>query len=250
MSDERQIVIVIGEQAGGKSFLVEKICQAATLRGQSYLIYNLGRESDFKSAELIKLQTIRQHEEQIYKAEGKKAANDFKRYPYLENFEIEKDVHSLKDFNSIFYRKGAKTHRLTRGSEAAFFQAYYYYISNCTLVLDDAKNILRYGVSEQLITLLTRRRHTGEIHKAENYKGAGSDIILIFHSLNHVNQDVLDVATDIINFRYFSRPDFKVIKNELIRSRLIESFELLKTAPKYSYTHHEIKTNRLIFQQP
>ena len=119
---------------------------------------------------------------------------------------------------------------------ALMFEAYFQYVSNCLLVIDDAKSIFRYGLSAEHIQIFNRMNHTGRKNPVENWRAKGSDVIIIFHSLDHVNEQLFDAATHIINLRYVFEPDFKNVTNLQLRAELEKSFKALSVAPKYSYT--------------
>lgn len=241
-------MLTIGAQRSGKSYKTNEDIKKYLKTGQSALIYNLGKHTDFQEAQYIELLDIRQHEEYIRETQGEKAQKKWSKYKEFLYFRYEEQVYSIKDFNAIFYGKAAKAHSLTQEAERLFFYAYFKYISNCILVFDDALPIFNTNLKDWMKTLLTRVNHTGRNHIDINYKGKGSDIVIIFHSLNQVPRSILDCYQDdwiFRTFKYSEKPEFQKIKNFELRKSLKASFDLLHKIEKYSYTDYRTGTTKV-----
>mgnify|MGYP003645484370 CR=1 FL=1 len=234
-------MLTIGAQRSGKSYKTNEDVKRYLKTGQSALIYNLGKHTDFKEAEYIELLDIRQHEEYIRETEGSGAQKKWTKYKEFLYFRYEDEVYNIKDFNAMFYGRGAKAHSLTTEAERLFFYSYFKYVSNTILVFDDALPIFNTNLKDWMKTLLTRVNHTGRNHTDINYKSKGSDIVIIFHSLNQVPRSILDCYQDdwiFRTFKYSEKPDFLKIKNFELRKSLKSSFDILHKVSKYSYTDY------------
>ena len=241
----RRVTITIGAQRSGKSFLTNEDIKTFLKSGQMAMVYNYGKRVDWDACIEGKLFDMQLHEEYIYDNLGSKALKEFRRFRKFRFFNLDsynKGIHELKDMNAILYGKAVKFHRLDDKTEERLFYEYVKSVSNCLLVFDDALPIFNCNLKGWMNNLFTRVNHTGEQHTNPSYQGAGSDIVLIFHSLNQVPKAILDCYNEdwkFRTFRYSEEPDFKKIRNYELRTSLEVCFDIIKEEPKYSYTEYD-----------
>lgn len=222
----------------GKSYFANSLISKYNAAGQSALIYNLGRPTDFKSARPGFLMNRNEHIKELGK--------EWKQSPNFFGFNDERGLKiKIEDFNKVYYKAALKVPRIDSITERLFIESYFEYISNTLLIFDDARALFRYGVKAEFLQLFSRINHSGIKHTAPAWRAKGTDIILIFHSIDHVNPELWDYATHLINFKYAMEPDFNSIENRQIREQVKSSFAALSEAPQYSYTVtdiHNLKT--------
>jgi hypothetical protein len=236
----RRLYILIGAQRSGKSYFSNDLLQKYKAAGNTGIVYNLGKPSDFAAAKEIFLCSEKQHVLNLGKA--------WKENPEFNIYEDENEIKNFQNFCLDWKGKAAKTARLDLTQERLFFESFYYYISNCLLIIDDARAVFRYGVKAEFLNIFSRLNHTGRKNPIKNWQAAGTDAIVIFHSLDHVNKELFDYATHIINFKYSMQPDFDRVENSQIRTELKKCFNALNKAPQYSYTVTDIQNlNSKIF---
>jgi len=240
----RKLILIIGAQRSGKSYYSNELIKEWTQAGNSALVYNLGKPTDFAAAKEIFPLNFNQHAAQLGKA--------WKKEPEFLLYEYKDKLCDFRTFSKDWAGRAAKTALMSNDIAALMFEAYFQYVSNCLLVIDDAKSIFRYGLSAEHIQIFNRMNHTGRKNPVENWRAKGSDVIIIFHSLDHVNEQLFDAATHIINFRYVFEPDFKNVANLQLRAELEKSFKALSVAPKYSYTitNLELLKTKIFIHQP
>lgn len=232
---DRRLYIIIGAQRSGKSFFSNNLIEKYKAAGNSALAYNLGRPTDFKAAKEIFLMSEKQHAIILGKA--------WKQNPTFEIYEDEKgETFNFRNFSPDWSGRSAKAAPIgDRQQERLFIESFYKYVSNCLLIIDDARAIFRYGITAEFLTLFSRLNHAGRHNPVKNWQASGVDVIVIFHSLDHVNKEFFDYATHVINFKYAMEPDFDRVENKQIREQLFKSFKALEKAPQYSYTITDIK---------
>jgi hypothetical protein len=224
----RRLYLIIGAQRSGKSYFSNKLIEQYKAAGNSAFVYNLGKPTDFKAAREIFLFSEKQHEAK----EGK----SWKQNPAFIWYEDNGAPKDFRNFSADFAGQAAKAATGSPLITRLLFETFFLYVSNSLFVVDDARSLFRYGVQAEHIPMMNRINHTGRLNPVENWRANGSDVILIFHSLNHVNREIFDYATHIINFRYEVEPEFERIENDLLKRELKRSFEALQKAPQYSYT--------------
>lgn len=240
----RKLILCIGAMRSGKSFYSDYYMKQYVSKGNSALVYNLGKITDFKSAQLINLSNEKTHALKL----GKKA---FKENTEFRFFEDQKgNLQDFRLFNKLYRAKAVKTAKLGRSFEREFIDSFFSYCSNTLLIYDDARATFRFGVNDNFLNLFSRINHTGKKSPFKNWQNKGSDIILIFHSLNHVNPELLDYATHVINFKYAFEPDFNRLDNREIRRQMQNSFKALSKAKQYSYTITSIHDMKTFFYNP
>lgn len=232
---------VLGAQRSGKSHYSNERCKDYQKSGGSCLVYNLGKESDFDSCELGALVGIREHEEILRKEKGENFVKNWKKEPYYIYIKTQSfGVIDIKDFNKFFKGRGLKVKRLTGEIEDIFFETLFKRISNTLIIFDDCKHIFKANLREWQNELLARMNHCGSHHKIKSYRGRGNDIILIYHSFNHIYSQVLDYYNDdyiFTCFVYKTEPDYTRLSDEELEESLKETFFKLKELPQYSRTH-------------
>lgn len=238
---QNKIKIVIGEMQGGKSFYINKILEKYNKKGWSGLVYNLGRPNDFGAAQNIFLKTYR---------EEVKEDKEYKKEPEFNSFFVGDKEHAFRDFNKIFFKKNAKTPRVDQRTERLFLEEVYKKLAYTCFVIDDARPIFRNGIKAEFLQLFSRINHAGRDHIFKEWKGGGVDVYLVFHSLNLVNTELFDYASEVISFKYSSEPNFGIVENKQVEEQLKKSFIALKKAEKYSYTITDIKLLKTHLYKP
>ena len=224
----RKLILIIGAQRSGKSYFSNELIKKYLANGNTAIVYNLGKQTDFSAAKEVFLLTEKQHAVKLGKV--------YKENPEFIFYEHNEEDKKFSNFCADLSGKAIKCARLDYKSEVMFLDAFFKYVSNCLLVIDDAKAIFRYGIKAEFLTLFSRLNHTGRNNPVKNWQSAGSDVVIIFHSLDHINKDLFDFCTHIINFKYAMQPDFDKIENDQLKQHLKKSFNALNKAPQYSYT--------------
>lgn len=233
--------IVVGAQRSGKSHYTNNLLEKYLNGGGSALVYNLGKETDFKNCELITLLGYNEHSDYILTEGGKQALKRWKDNgtPFIYMQSESGEIFDIKQFVKKYKGQGVKCKRISNKMEDSFFYAYQKYISNTLLIFDDAKGIFKPNLREWQTVLVSSMNHTGKESIFKNYVGAGSDLVFIFHSVDHISSQLLDYYTDDYFFTTFvckETPDFDRITNQELRDSLKVSFNALKKMKKYSYS--------------
>lgn len=237
----RRLIIIVGQPRSGKSHLAEQMLEGFLAEGNSALIYNASNKADekgkqnFANATTIELLGEREHEKILQKY-GKNYLQEWQRYPEFLYFADEnKKTQKFKEFSSLYFGRAAKTFLLKEQKmETAFFSTFFDYTANCCLVLDDAKEMFRYGLNADFIRLFSKINHSGQKSIYQNYKAQGVDVVVIMHDISNINPAFLPYVTDIIYFKTTSEPVLNA-KNQILENTLREAYEFTSTAPKYSY---------------
>lgn len=226
---ERKFGIIAGAPRTGKSRISAQIIKAANRAGQLGFIYNASPRADnFPEAALGELLTMKEH----------RKLNPEADFFYL--YKIGGKLRDIRNINRDFYAKAVKFPRLFPSrDEAEFFSAFKNHVSHSTLIIDDCKELFRHGAGEEEISLFSKINHSGAQHADPRWRGAGCNVFLVFHSLEDINPIFWQYCTDLIQFRTPKRPNFDLLPEE-VQAELFQAWEELKTAPKFSYTHHVI----------
>lgn len=234
----RKFYVFIGAMRSGKSYLANKLITQYTKSGGSALVYNLGRETDFESAELGTLLSYQEH----LRSMPPPAQKQFKQDPsFLYYSQKWGHTEDFRKFSQKFKGRAMKCKPVDRRSFALFLDAYYLYVSNNLLVLDDFRSMTRHGLTEELCNLFSRINHTGANSLYPALRGRGSDVIAIFHSLeDSALDDIQTYATDIVYFKTQTKPTPQSIKNPFLRDAILSNWEKLYKMPNYSFLKIDI----------
>lgn len=249
----RSQILVIGAQRSGKTFFSDNVVKNYISTGRNALIYNLGRPDDFSMCQAVNLQLpTLEAQAEILRLDKKKKKLFFEKGIFsLMAINLKKESSSgsfftVDNFNKL---KGAfKAYRIPDYfSEELFFKAYFKYISNTILVLDDPLSIYRSGIKANIKNLHFRMNHSGTHHKIKSFKGKGTDIINQFHSIEQVPSELFDYCTHIVNFRYEFKPKFETLSNPYLQEELSKCFDFLQSSGAYSYTITNIKNRETLY---
>lgn len=237
---DRKLILLVGAPRSGKSTFAAQLCNAANSLGQTALIYNASPRSDnFARAVEIELLSSKDLSRILGKTKSKAAAEIDDTYYKYQN-----KIYHLKNILALFCGKTIKAQRLYN-DEDIFFNTIKNYISNSLLVIDDAKEVLRYGLSSELISILSKINHTGANLKNPLWRGKGCDVVLVVHSLQDINPIIWSYATDLIMFRSDYKINFLESLCDESRAKAGENiYNALQQSEKYTFGHVElIKTN-------
>lgn len=226
--DSLQIVYV-GEERGGKTYHAEHYGINFAKKGGCTIAYNVGRPSDYESYEVIDF--ISREEQQILS--GRLTSSELM---YAESriffFRYNKKVFHIKQLSSRkFSKKLLKANRILISDESSLFLSLYEYLHSCCLILDDSRAFFRHGISVGLINICSKKNHCG--FKTET--GTGIDVILMFHNLDRVPDEVIDYTDYLFLFRTVGVASVKVFKQRpALASKIMNVFKELDELPKYS----------------
>jgi len=153
--------ILMGKQRGGKTFLAETISKVLAQNGQTQLVYNRGKKSDFSNFESLEFPHISDIEKHIYETQGKDAQRLFKRFPEMSHFRYRGELHHLRRFNAVVKNAKLASFRVSRYEENLLFQSFYKYLTNTHIIFDDCRAITMKGLNDGLVDLISRRDQTG-----------------------------------------------------------------------------------------
>lgn len=226
MSNERivrQQYIISGAQQHGKTFWSENFIKHYIAQGHGgALVYNYGRSSDYGFAEEITILSFQQHAKRV------KDSKAYEKNPKVYLFEYKRRVYHLRDFNRLLGKKAVRLKRIdNRKLENEFFAAVFRYIHNIIFCFDDSRALVRHGLSEQLITLFSRRDHTGEFSSTKAKTGV--EIIFQYHNFDNVKPEQITYATGLLLFRHNDVPSLKEIQSKEIRDKIAETIDELRT---------------------
>lgn len=211
---DKKLIVMIGAQRSGKSYLSNALLEQYIKRGGCGIVANLGKPSDFAAA-----QEVLAHGAGFETLQGKK--------------------HTWRNF----VRKGraVKFSALDKADSERFLGLFADYCAQTLLILDDARFMFRSGLTKAQIALFGRLNHVG-LRRADRLRAKGSDCIVILHSLEDSGlDDLMSYATDLCVFRTETEPQYSRIKNPYLRRVLELHFRKLYEAPKYSYLKIDLK---------
>lgn len=232
MSRDRFLNLIVGAERGGKSYFAEGIMNKYCERGGMSLIYNQGKPSDFSSFEFIE---IPDKMDVAAKIRSKQARTAFLFNPHLPYFLDEDGVKRIKPVDII--KPGAKYRVYRNGCtrmEAAFFKFAFLYLHDCIFTIDDARSITRKGLTEQLVTLFSRKNHAGR-----KTRPTGVDIQVIYHDLDTVPDEILTYCTHFTLFRVNIMPE--KFGNIALYNIVKKCVNELNDLPKYSKAVIDVK---------
>lgn len=229
----RFLKLVAAVPRAGKTFLTEKIANLYRDSGKGYVfVYNQGKKSDFSDYEDIEFLSFKETAKLFYP--DKQSRKDYLFDPKLEYFRFRGAIHPVENLNKILYRKKVRCYRIfNRREESEIFNVFFYYMAHAMLIIDDARPILQRLFDSQL-QLFGRQNHTGEKSASVNYRGAGIDIVLIYHNLDRINEEVYNWATHLLMLKCTQQPDGKKMANEAVYNEISQTYEKLLNAPRYT----------------
>lgn len=229
----RFLKLIAAVPRAGKTYLTEQIANAYHGAGKGYVfVYNRGKKSDFAGYEEIEFLSFRETAKRYYP--GKRERTDYMFDPKLEYFRFRGEIYHVGSLNAILYGAKVSCNRIfqTR-EESELFNVIFNYMSHALLIIDDARPILqRLGGSR--LQLFGRQNHTGEKSYSRNYRGAGVDIILIYHNLDRINEEIYDWATHLVMLKCTRKPDPRKMENESVYNEISETYEKLLSSPRHT----------------
>lgn len=237
----RSMTVVMGAQRSGKSFYTNEQIKGYIKNGGTALVHGIGKMTDWDACQHGVILDYKDHEDVIRELEGEKRLKEFRRYRKYEYIQLNSKSSKydrVEHYNALMYGKAGKFHPANEEIIGPFFRAYVKYISNCLLVFDDATATFRSKLPNWGQTLFSRINHTGDRHIDPRYQGLGSDVILIFHSLDFIANDILRLSQDDWTFRtfkYTQEPNFERVEHYELRRHLIAAFDVVQSAPQYSF---------------
>ena len=239
----RRIFALVGEQRSGKSYFANWYAANYCKTGANALVYNLGKPYDFAGAKMFNFLNFKETN-QYLKTKGwsKEQLKEYNEDAQILFFKNGKNIERIENFNSILYGQFLKMPRMRRAEENSIWEQWFLKISNTLLILDDCKSMFRYGLSEDIITMLSRANHTGTQHTDTNYLAKGTDIMLILHSLDQLNDDIFHYLTDVILFKCHFEPNWQNISNVIFRQELKALHNELLISEKYCFAGFNLDT--------
>lgn len=237
MSD-RRLFIVIGQQRSGKSYFTAKMLDEFTAKGGFGFVYGAGnRADDWKNSIRAKILTAKEHQRA---AKAQKKTWDER----LHWVKVDGKFYHYSHLPMLFRGKSLKAGRSDDRTNGLFAEAAFRFFGKSFVVFDDAKGMLRHGLSSEFTDLSSMLNHVGSespyksINPSTGGGNVGANVAYIFHGIDHVNPLLWDYATDIIQFYTPPTGDasFAQIKNEQVETVLAKNAAWLQTAPRYSKT--------------
>ena len=223
----------------GKSWRSNALLKSHIGRGGAGLVYNLGRPTDFSAAKEGRLLNLKEHLRHLKKIGWtKEQIKEYKTDPLFLFYEFpisSGKIRHIKNY-SLDNRGRALKFAPIMGFDRQFIEAFYNYCAHTFLIVDDARPVFRYGVQAEWAQLFTRINHAGRACPVKNWQAAGADVAVIFHSLDHINPELFDLFTHVIQFKAAKQPVWQSIKNSQLESQLKRAFLALERLPKYSFS--------------
>ena len=235
MWEYRILGIIAGAPRTGKTFFAETMCSYVTKStGKPTLVYNRGLPTDYESFEKVDFLTINQTAAFIQKRKG-----NYKAYldrPRILFFSYNRKIYPVEYFSTVLHGKCVVMRR--HENEKELYRAISEKIGGIQLILDDAKKLFRYGLSDEAITLFDRINHAGENNK--KVSTYGNDIYVMFHSLDAVNEIIFDYATHLFLTRAVNTPDLSKIKIPGLNEAIKKAYNELRKDEKFTLYQVEI----------
>jgi hypothetical protein len=228
MYKHKNLIITVGAERSGKTFFSEKMAKIANESGKTIIAYNKGMDKDFADFITVDIPDLEDTREYIYTKLGKDAFKKFNRNPSIRYFQYNGMYHDFRRFNAIL--GGKKIAIYQQDMEDSLFKNLFKYASNCMLIGDDFRGVTRNGLSRNLITLLSRKNHTGR--QSTSKVPPGMDINLIYHNCDLVNAEFFSYTTHIVLYFTQNKPKLARIENEEIKQVIWKCYELLKEGKK------------------
>ena len=227
----RRLYLIIGKQQSGKSTFTAQLASDYCKAGGAALIYNIPRPTDFAQFAESWFLDADDHLDFIENRFGKEAAKKYKKRPIFRYYRDQKGaVRDMKNYFADWKGQGLKFPLSDMTN--LFCETVLKYVYNTFIVFDDARILFRNGVDKKILGLFTQINHTGKRSHYDKYN-YGSDIALVFHSLDQVNKELFHLATHIVQFRTEIAPQWQEIGNPALERELRRGFEALRGAPPY-----------------
>lgn len=235
MWEYRILGIIAGAPRSGKTFFAETMCKYVTKStGKPTLVYNRGLPTDYEDFEKIDFLTVEKTALLIKKRKG-----NYKAYlnnPRILFFSYNQKIYPVEYFLKILQGKCVVMRR--HENENLLYRCIAEKIGGIQLILDDAKKLFRYGLTDEAITLFDRINHAGENNsKIPVY---GNDVYVMFHSLDAVNEIIFDYATHIFLTRSVNTPDLTKIKIPGLNEAIKKACNELRKDKKFTLYQVEI----------
>lgn len=242
----REFILVAGIPRSGKTYFSQKIANSFFRENNSILAYNAGMDSDFKDYTEIQFLDI---EETAILITDKRKKRAYLNNPEICLFRIAGKIFNIKDLNYVIKKRKVKSYRLADvRSEDLLFKAFYLYLKDSLLILDDIRPVFRDGLKKGAISLLLRLNHAGI--KSNIGDRLGVDVIAIFHNLDKINSELYDYASRLVLFKCTRKPDLSKVNNEEIEENISRAFDKISTMPVRHFCEIDIKENEVIFHEP
>lgn len=220
--------IVVGEEQSGKTYFLEHL---AKYNNSLSIAYNYSNPEDFKGFHEVDFLTVGETIKAIPEKEGKRR---YQQNPFIAGFRYAGKVYSIVDFSRMFQGCNVRARRIIdKKSENLLFHAFYRYLSDALLIVDDSRAIFRNGLKSGHADLFSRKNHTGA-DAIGNLK-LGTDVCTVLHQVDLVNSELWAYGNYLILFRTNNEPNFKNIQDDRLISVISRCSVELKTAPKFSF---------------
>ena len=245
---DRRLFLIIGQQRSGKSYFAAQLLNNFTDKGGFGFVYGAGnRSDDWTLSQQVRILSAREH---MRAAKAQKKMFDDKLHWVSKDGKF----YHYSHLPMLFRGKSLKAGRSDDRTNALFAEAAFRYFGVSFIVFDDAKGILRHGLSAEFTNLGSMLNHVGSEspYKSINPKTAkiqGANVAFIFHSIDHVNPLLWDYATDVVQFftPATADADFAHVRNKKIESTLATNTKWLQSAPQYSKTLYRVGEDKTYF---
>lgn len=246
---ERTNALIVGAQRAGKTFLAEKYLRQYAKSGGVGVVYNPGMPGDYSDFHSVQILSVDEYKN-LWEIRNGKTMKQHEMPRVVEWFKYDGSYFHLNSFVQKFRGKCVKIERIISHSrsEAFFFNAVYKYFYDCFVAFDDCRTMFQRGLSPEMIGLMSRINHAGK-QFAPNPENIGIDMALIFHGFKAVNPEAYSHVNLVIQFKTTFAP---IMPNdaEEIEPTILDNYEKLKDAKKYSHFEYSIHKQENLFYLP
>lgn len=246
----RFMFAIAGAERSGKTFFSEHFARAYQRSKGPVIVYNPGREDDFKEYQYLEFVPTYKSVEimGLDPKTDKRKIRRILRSTHFTHFKIGGKVYQCKDLNAVLHKvKAVKVTRLSHPlEEGRFFKTVHDFVSGALLIGDDfrpvARNIGDYRLSPML-ELFSRKNHCGKKAgwRPTNKDRMGVDVICIFHHPDKVNTEIYDFVSHIFLFKVTRQIKGRTVDNDDALEALTKAYSALQSAPRYSYARIDLK---------
>lgn len=223
----KKSALLAGLEQTGKTYFAEKYAQLHAKRGGVSVIYNVGKDSDFASAEIC--EPVQNEEIALYLSKEKKVlAKSSQKFIAFRDEKTGKVV-PFQNFCRFYAGKMVKIYRCK--NERLLFKSFFTYLYNTVIIFDDNRATTRHGLSHEMIELCSRKNHAGA--KYANGK-QGVDLFFIYHNLDTVPGELYDYITHAVLFRLNRMPEKSHFGNPEFFEAIGAAYSKLKDMPRFS----------------